>query len=172
MASDATRPGPRAGRGVRIALVLSLALNVALVGAGAGLLAAHGPGRRPPPEAAASGPGFGPFTPALTEDDRGALRRSYAEAVRSGRAPAPEALRAAAEAERARLAEALRADPFDAAAVEAALNAQRSRLMNGIETGHHLIMQRIQALPPDARAAFAERLMGHAGGEHERRHRN
>lgn len=169
--NDSTAAAP-AGRGMRLALVASLALNVALVGAGAGMILAHGPGRRPPPAAVAAGPAFGPFTPALTEDDRRALRRVYLEAVRTGRAPAPETLRAAAEAERAHLAEALSAEPFDPAAIEAALQAQRARLIDGIDTGQKLMMQRMEAMHPQERAAFAERMMGYAGARHERAHRN
>ena len=74
----------KSGRGLRIALAISVALNLAIAGLVAGaVLRNHAPGGR---EDVARELGFGPFTEALSREDRRALRqrRSRSRSLKLG----------------------------------------------------------------------------------------
>ncbi|TAG25377.1 MAG: periplasmic heavy metal sensor [Rhodobacterales bacterium] len=137
-----------AGRGLKIALAISVALNLAVVGlvAGAWLKDGHSGGM--PRDLS-----FGPFSEALSPDDRRALRKALVD-----RAPGFRETRAAAQAEFAALLEALRANPFDPAAVQTALAAIEARNAGRLELGRSLIEARIAQMSEADRLAFADRL--------------
>jgi len=151
---------PREGAGgrgglrpwLRIVLFASLALNLAVAGLVAGFFVMHGDdrGRRGPPRVDRMG---GPLTHALTREDRHAIGREIWQEYRKGR-PSREAIRA----EYAEVAAALRADPFDSARVAESLARQRDFALNRQELGNRLLLERLEAMTPAERAAFADRL--------------
>lgn len=140
---------PRTSRRLRIALIISLMLNLIVAGLVAGAVLRHG-AHPPPPRGDI---GFGPFTDALSRDDRAALRGAF---IRE--APDFRALRAAARADFDRLLVILRSEPYDAAAAETVVAAQEARLRSGAELGHKLLMERLAEMNAAERAAFADRL--------------
>ena len=135
-------------RGIKIALAVSVALNLAVVGLAAGAWLKDGPTRGMPRDLS-----FGPFSEALSDEDRRALRKALFD-----RAPAFRETRAAARAEFAALVAALRADPFDASAVQTALAAIETRYTQRLALGRSLIEARILEMSAEERLAFAERL--------------
>ncbi len=56
------------------------------------------------------------------------------------------------------LAEAVRAEPFDADVVRAILTEQRALQLSMQEAGSQIMVDRLEQMSPEARAAFAERL--------------
>jgi uncharacterized membrane protein len=150
--SEARRPR----RWLGPALFLSVALNLLAVGilAGAVLGQRGDAGGRMPGDAAALS-----WFAALDAQDRAALRAAWR---REG--PALQSLRAQRRAETAALAAALRADPFDPAALEAALAAQAAGLAERQALAQRLLVERLAAMDPAGRAAFADRL--EAGPQH------
>jgi uncharacterized membrane protein len=137
---------PGAPRWMRVLLGLSLALNLLILGAVAGVALRGGPGPQ-----AVRDLGFGPFAAALSPEDRAALRRAW---MASGGGEG----RRAARAEMRGLLDLLRADPFDAAAFSAHLARGSERMAGRLHLGMTLIEERILALPPADRLAFADRL--------------
>ncbi|OYU40041.1 MAG: hypothetical protein CFE33_05590 [Pseudorhodobacter sp. PARRP1] len=138
------------GRGLRIALAVSVALNLAVAGLFAGsVLKDHEDG----------GPrgvreiGFGPFSEALSREDRRALRGALI-------AKMPELRQARHEARQdaQNLLAVLRATPFDAAQLTAVLEAQRVRMAGRFEVGQSLMRDLLVGMTPEARQAFADRL--------------
>lgn len=141
---------PSAPRWMKVALAVSLAVNLAVAGLVAGAVLKDGP-----PHRAAAGQdfGFGPFTDALSKADRAALRQGFLSA-----APEFRDQRRQARAEFDGVLAALRAVPFDAPGLRALLDAQHARAMSRFEIGRTLIYDRITAMTPEDRAAFADRL--------------
>jgi uncharacterized membrane protein len=140
---------PRGGsRGLRIALAISVALNLAVAGVAVGAWLKDGPAHGLPRDLS-----FGPFSDALSEDDHRAMRKAL-----SDRAPGFRERRAAARAEFAALLNALRASPFDASALQTALAAIETRNADRLELGRSLIEARILEMSEAERLAFAERL--------------
>lgn len=139
---------------VRIALFASLALNLLVVGLVAGAVLSEGrrdggPDRRP----ALADLGFGPYVEALRPRDRMALARGLRResgAFRDNRAEV--------RAQFQEILAALRADPYDPAALEALVTAQQSKLAERQALGRGLLLERLEAMEPAARAAYADRL--------------
>lgn len=142
--------GPRAGRKTRIALILSLTLNLLILGVIAGAAIGH---HRRAAHGGARDVGFSPFTGALEREDRAALRGAFLAAM-----PDARERRQAARQDFDRLAEALRADPWDRALVTEVLARHGARTAERLELGHRLLIERIAAMTPAARAAFADRI--------------
>lgn len=136
------------GRGLKIALAVSIALNLAVAGVIAGAWLREGPGKGMPRDLS-----FGPFSEALSGEDRRALRKALID-----RAPAFRETRAEAQAEFMALLAALRATPFDPAAVQTALSAIEARNAGRLELGRSLIEARITQMSEADRLAFADRL--------------
>lgn len=149
MSQSETAPPLPSRRGLKIALAVSLALNLAVVGVVTGAALRGGPMR----DQMVRDIGFGPFAEALTEGDRKALRRSFFD-----RSPGLRDLRATMQADMAGVLAALRAQPFDAAALRAALAAQAERLTGQMRLGQDLLAERIDAMTEAERLAFADRL--------------
>ena len=148
----------RSGQGLRWALGISLALNLAVVGMVAGAMLRDGPGMR---GAMVRDLGFGPFTEALSREDRRALRQALFE-----RAPEIRQARQQRQEDLQALVAILRAEPFDAAALAAAMAEQEARMVGQLRLGQTVLQERIAAMTPEARRGFAERLedgLSHGG---------
>ncbi|MBL9062205.1 periplasmic heavy metal sensor [Tabrizicola sp.] len=140
-------PGP-VSRGVKIALALSVALNLAVAGLAVGAWLGDGPHRGMPRDMS-----FGPFSEALDDDDRRAIRRVLLERLGEFREQ-----REAVKAEFETLLTTLRAEPFDPAAMTAALAAIETRNAERLELGRSLIETRLIEMSAEERRAFADRL--------------
>lgn len=136
---------------VRAVFILSVTLNLLVAGVVAGgLIARERDPMRPP---VVSDVSIGAFTQALDPADREALRRAAQAEGQNLRA-----MRQAAREDHRRLVEALRADPWDEAAVRAVFDAHRDRLVERSAFGGRLLIDRIAAMTPTQRQAFADRL--------------
>ncbi len=146
--TDGKKPAPL--RGLRIALAVSVALNLAVVGlVGGTLLRPDGP-RGP---AMPRDPGFGFFHEALTPDNRAELRQRLRSAAPefAGKPHAPRQDVAAIVA-------ALRADPFVPGALDQAMQAQIVQLRTRLDLGQKLLLDYLSDLPVEERQAIADRL--------------
>jgi uncharacterized membrane protein len=135
-------------RWIKIALAISVALNLAVAGLAGGAWLREGKDRGMPRDMS-----FGPFTEALNETDRKELRRALGDRM-PGFREARQEMRAELEA----FLVTLRADPFDPAAAEAALAAISRRAVDRLDLGRDLIADRILGMTDAERIAFAERL--------------
>lgn len=151
-------PGPApqsSGRGLRIALGLSLAANLLILGLIAGVVLAAsgslGRDRGDPPLLRSMG--LGPLIVLLEPADRQALRARLEEAAPRLRPDAAGMTRAVRA-----FTDAIRGDPFDRPAVEAALAAQRAHVRGLQETGHGIVVDYLEQMPVAARDALADRL--------------
>lgn len=143
----------RPGRGMRIALILSLGLNLLILGALAGLLIVGAERRSDGALPGLRAVGLGPILPALSQDDRrelGARLRDNRDRLAADGRPLGRAVR--------EFADALRSEPFDRAAAEAALTAQRNHGMSLQEHGHGLLLDQIETMDAEARAELAGRI--------------
>jgi Spy/CpxP family protein refolding chaperone len=148
-----TDPATRPARWLKVALVLSLGLNLlviaAVIGAALGAPRMHDRMRGEVPREF----GRSPLVSALAAEDRRAVARELrraAEPLRENRAD----LRGRFE----RLLEAIRAEPFDRAALEALLGAQREAGARRLKIAEAALLARLEAMSPEARAAYAARL--------------
>jgi uncharacterized membrane protein len=150
--TPATPPPPPAGSGgskwIKVALAISVALNLAVAGLAAGAWLREGKERGMPREMS-----FGPFTEALNDADRRELRRALGD-----RMPGFRQERQDMRNDLAALLATLRADPFEPAAAEAALTAISRRAADRLDLGRDLIAARILAMSDAERLAFADRL--------------
>ncbi len=158
--SDESKPNlPQKGPAttLRVLLIGSLMLNLALVGIGAGrLIAQHGPGHGPRPMQV-NLPDFGG---ALDRDDRAAvgqrLTSRAAEIYRN--LPDRAAGIAAFDA-------AIRAEPFDRAALEALFAQQREVNEQMMEAAQGALLDRLETMGPQARLRFADRFRAQIFGQ-------
>jgi uncharacterized membrane protein len=135
----------------RVLLVASLGLNLAVIGAFVG---AHFADRGPRGEESfGRGLLIGPYARAFSKEDRADLRRSFV-----ARAGTLRDLRQQMRASGAEIAAALRATPFDAEAVRAALNTQRDVQIALQDEGQNILIEQLTAMTPQARARFADNL--------------
>lgn len=133
-------------------LLVSLALNLLVIGIVVGWMASLGGGKR-----AEFGPARGllgePFLRALPMSERRALLRDIAREsprLRESR----ETLRARFEAFLA----ALRAEPYDSASVAALLKDQRAAALRRQDIGEQFLLERLQSMTPQQRVAYADAL--------------
>ena len=141
---------PGTTRWVKIALVASLAVNLAMLGVVGGAVVHDArQGGRP----MARDLGFGPFTDALSPEDRAALGNAFR---RDG--GKPHELRRELRAEYGQLLTALRADPFDEAKLRGVFDLLHARGRDRLELGQRLLSDRVLAMSPEARQQFADRL--------------
>ena len=138
----------RMGWPLRLVFLVSLGLNLLVAGVVAGHLISGPPDRPPRVDRMA-----GPLTFALDEEDRRAIGRDLRRAYRAER-PSHDRI---AEEYRGVVA-ALRSDPFDAGAVEAALQNQIKSATRRITLGQEMLMDRIAGMSAADRSAFADRL--------------
>lgn len=146
------------GRAVRIALAVSVALNLAVLGVVAGAALKHGGSGR----AVERDIGFGPFSEALSREDRRALRGKILQ-----RAPELRSVRKDMQADTQSLLAVLRAEPFDAAGLAVVMETQRARMAGRLDVGQAVLRDFLIAMTPEARKAFADRLEARlmAGGK-------
>ncbi|MEO1238373.1 MAG: periplasmic heavy metal sensor [Pseudomonadota bacterium] len=151
MAEAEMTPAPKSPLWMRVLLVASLGLNLLIVGMVVGTIASGGgPGKG---RDALRDAGGSPFVRALEPADRrGVMRGMIAErrALRESR----ETLRARFDA----LLAALRAENFDAAAVEQLLEDQRRALQARNTVGETVILNHLSEMSLDQRRAYADRL--------------
>ncbi|EAQ01925.1 hypothetical protein OB2597_00870 [Pseudooceanicola batsensis HTCC2597] len=145
---DTKGPGGRLGW-LRWLLFASLALNLLIAGIVVGHAVADPPDRRVPRVDRIGGP----LTFALDHEDRRAigkaLRREYREARPSRSEIAGQYRNAIA---------ALRADPYDPEQLETVFENQLDAARERMEIGQRLLLERIAAMDPTERRAFADRL--------------
>lgn len=159
MANEQTpRPVGGIGRKTRIVLIISLALNLLVVGVIAGglLSGRGGDGRRVDLS-------LGPYARALDPHDVDAIRTEM-----RGRGPDLRRDRRAMIDDTRSFVAALRADPYDPETAAEILLRQRGRVAEFQALGQDLVLERIARMSVDARAAFADRLereMDHGGRE-------
>lgn len=146
-AVPAGKPGN--GKGLRIALGVSVALNLLVAGLVAGAVLRDGG----PRDRMLRDLDFGPFTEALSDSDRDALRRDFV--ARSG---GFREMRAQMRADFDALLRVLRVEPFDVEAVRSLLEGQQARVQERLVLGQDLLLERLAAMSPEARAEFADRL--------------
>lgn len=143
MADVHTRPS----RLWRVVLVVSLALNLAVAGIIGGAMVSGRFGERPSPRIDFA---IGPVARALTDDERRAIGRD----LRADRSLRGHDFRG----QMAAVAAALRADPYDPAVTLALLEEQADRLNQVQARARMAVLDRIAAMPPERRRAFADRL--------------
>lgn len=135
-------------RWMRLALVVSLAVNLGVAGLVGGTFFSHRGG--PPEGRDGSDISIWALPQALSREDRRILR----ETMLAGR----KDRRAAAIADLGALSAALRADPYDAAAVQAVFDRQIARMSDGLRSAQTAMAGRFNAMTPAERAAIADRL--------------
>ena len=134
----------------RILLVVSLALNVAVLGLAGGALMRDKVGGRPP-----SGIEFGagPIGRALSPEDQREIGKAIRDRVDLSRENRPSPRRAMRE-----LQEALVAEPFDAEQFETVLQGSLRRAAQFQTAAQEALVERVSNMTAEERAAFAERL--------------
>ncbi|QIZ82479.1 periplasmic heavy metal sensor [Thalassovita gelatinovora] len=136
---------------VRVVLVVSLALNLAVLGVVVGAVARFGaPGDGPPARADLVG---GAYTRALSPADRRKIGRQL---MRDQNDALPT--RSTRAGEYQNMLAALRAQPFDADTVNAILQRQRDFGHKRAELGHKLFLQHLSDMSAADRSAYADRL--------------
>lgn len=147
-----TPNGPNGNvRGMRVLLLISLSLNLLIVGVvlGAMVFGSAWHGHHAPGLDRAGGP----LTRALGPDDRRAIGRQMRQAYQDGR-PGRATHKATFDA----LVNALRQEPFNRAEVEARMQEMRSLVQSRLAVGQTLLLDRLEQMTPSDRAAYAERL--------------
>lgn len=142
----------RDGRLIRILLVASLALNLAVVGLAAGWALRHagGGGGAHPSRLDMAG---GPLTRALSKEDRHAIGQKMRETwhkADDGRADLRDSYDA--------LLADLRAVPFDPARVSARMRQHRERFAVRFEMGQEVLVGHLATMSDADRRAYADRL--------------
>lgn len=138
----------KSSRLMRVVLVASLGVNLAIAGLAIGSLVSGKFGDGPP---RSYDFGLGPVARALNPEDR----KAVGIALRRARPMDDFDLRAQVRDTIA----AVRADPFDAAALHALLDVQNVRTAALQKNAQNVLVDHIAAMPTPARNAFADRLM-------------
>lgn len=142
-------PTRRSGRGIKIVLAASLALNLLIIGLVGGAILGRTNSEAPGFRAL----GLGPFAVALSRDDREDLRGRIEE--RSGRF---EPDRRAIGQSLVGIQQALRAQPFDRAAAEAAFARAREAAVVLQTEGQEALLDQFEAMSVREREELADRL--------------
>ncbi len=136
---------------MRILLVASLGLNLAIAGMFVGAKLSGGQHRNW--DRGREAAQLGPYGRAFTKEDRAALRQNMQARGDSFRTHRKN-MRAAATA----LIETLRAEPFDIDAARTVLATQRSAQIALQDEGQELMLNHLASMTPEARATFADNL--------------
>lgn len=147
MAGPRDTTTPRMSRKLKGVFIGSLALNLVLVGLFVGAGLRHGAPSHTSMRADV-------LVRVLEGEDRRAIGKAVKEAQGGGRAAFWAAQKTALEA----VSGALKADPFDAARLEAALAQKSAHLRNTRDVAEEAMLARFSAMTPAARVAVAERL--------------
>lgn len=143
-------PTTGAPRWMKVLLAVSLAINLGVLGIVGGA-ALRGAGDRGRPDVRDIG--FGPFSDALSPQDRKELRRAFLQDGGN-----PRAMRQMMRSEVGTLLEVLRTEPLQEADLRAAFSQFQRRGQERLDLGQRLLADRIIAMSPDDRARFADRL--------------
>lgn len=138
--------------GLRVVLVVSLALNLAVAGVAAGWWLRHGGAHHGHHPARLDMAG-GPLSRALSEGDRREIARGMREAMR-----AQGGSRGTLRESMAAMVADLRAEPFDADKVAARLAEQRAVFAARFEMGQASLVAHLAEMSAAERAAYADRL--------------
>ncbi len=154
MSVDNTKDAPKNRRWVKILLVLSLALNLLIVGMVVGALTGHRfGGGDAGSRIALRDISHGPYTRALSVEDRKVIGEMMRKELGTDRENIPK-LRQSYRA----LLRALRADTYDAAKVRHLIDEQQAFVVSRQQLGQRLMLERFSAMTPSQRRAFAKRL--------------
>ncbi len=140
-------------RGVRWALIASLAVNLGVAGMALGAFLHGGPGGRGD---MVHDLGFGPFDQALRPQDRDALK-----AAMGAKAGDIKATRAEFAQDAMAIIAALRLQPFDPASLDAALTGQQNHLSARMKLGSDALHDFLTGLSEQDRLDFADRMERH-----------
>jgi uncharacterized membrane protein len=151
MSETPEAPPRRSGRGIKIALAVSLALNLLVAGlVGGAILGRPAPGEAP----AIRTLGLGPFALALPREARDEVRdrieADMAE-VRHNRAEIGRSLMA--------VRSALLSEPFDRDAADRALGQSREAAIALQAQGHGALLDTLESMSAAERTVVAERMM-------------
>lgn len=149
MSNDNAKSG---NRGMRLLLAASLGVNLLVAGIFAGAHFSGKPERSGAQRDHRSLP-LGPYGRAFSKEDRAELRKAF-----GGRKDWFAKSRSQMRAFGQEMVTAMRAEPFDAGAVEDILNRQGALQTQFQTEGRTLLVDRITAMTADQRAAFAEKL--------------
>ncbi|MDA8747638.1 periplasmic heavy metal sensor [Litoreibacter sp.] len=161
MSEDKAKSGRR---WTRILLVISLGVNLLVLGMFAGAQFAGNPERSTGAKRGHSKLPIGPYGRAFSKEDRAELRKMF-----DARKPWFEQSRRQMRGFGQEMAEAVRSESFDAALISDILQRQSTVLSAFQAEGQNLLVDRITAMTPDQRAAFADRL--EKGLKHGKRER-
>lgn len=156
-------PAPRRAW-LRRALVGSLCVNLLLLGVMGGAILRHGGPPAPPPA------GIDPMSLMRVMRNLPDDQRDEAREILRAHRPKYEASRPARIASRRAIAEALEAEPFDGAALGAALDVARRSEAEGREVIDDAFVEFAARLPASARRALAEEIREARGRHGKRRH--
>lgn len=134
-------------------LGVSLALNLAVVGLVGGALLDHARDRRAPPPQSGEFLNYGPYTMALSDEDRRTLRRRLI-----GEAGVLRENRREVRRDFDRLLETLRADPYDGEATRMVLEEQQARVQKQVDLVKMVLVEHLEGMSAADRAVFADRL--------------
>lgn len=146
--APAPKPTPR---WIKPALVVSVALNLAIAGVVVGAIL------RGPPQRIVRELDFGPFTEALSPEDREALIHDFFRVAPMKRATMLD-MRRDFDA----IVAVLRTSPFDRDAMDHAMQRMGERLHSRLVIGQSLLLDRVAAMSDQDRRAFADRLVERA----------
>ena len=132
---------------LKLVLVISLGINLAIGGLALGVWAIDKPKRPPSPDAVT----FLSF--ALPKEHRNALREQLVS-----RRDDLRANRAAVNQLRGQMIEALQAEPFEIEVIEDILQRQRERFLALGELAHSALLERIALLTPEERVVYLNSL--------------
>lgn len=162
MAEELQKPKTGMKRWVKVLLVVSLALNLLIIGTVAGAMLSKSKWQRHhPPRLDLA---VGPLTRALSHEDRRDIGRKMRQAYRQGDKP-----RADLRAELDGLVADLKAMPFDPAAIASRLGRHRDIFDARFQLGQELLLERLTQMNPEERAAYADRL-GEVLDKHRHKH--
>lgn len=136
---------------IKVVLFTSLAINLAVAGLTLGaVLRRDGMAERQHSRGSSIG---GPYTAALTREDRRAIWQDMRALQGEGRPS-----RAEVQAEFDDVVAALRAEPYDPAEVRSIIERQFQAGIERQQLGQRLLLARIDTMSPAERAGFADRL--------------
>lgn len=150
--TPAKTPSRKSGRALRVALILSLMVNVLVIGTLAG-----GAWRMARLDPAAAGPDIRALWRALPDDARRALRQTAREQGLHGEHGDRAERRSREGRVNAELLAALRAEPFDPESFSEILRVDREGALSRLDLAHAALADQIARLSPEAREAMASR---------------
>ena len=151
MTDGDVKPVATTPKAIKIALAVSVAINLGVAGLIAGFALNSGLGGHG--DRMVREMGFGPFDRVFSTEDRIALRQTIV-----GRLEDFRSMRQQVQDDMAAILSALQAEPFDKAAVVAAFDAQARHLTDGVKLGSTVVRDYVMAMSPEARLAFSSRL--------------